>query len=144
MACFEDGCRWRTNAQKEWQEGERHGRGGGLIRNLPVRVERSHGKLAEMEAFHYVNKICPAPRAHSRHTTSRYLCVRLSAQSYLPAHVFHMQLPWSLQIIIPMGGVGNVNNEQHQGFYALSETIIPWRSRAGGVKWIATQPLIVF
>lgn len=70
----------------------------GWYRNLPVHMERSHSKLAEMEAFHYINKIRTPPRAQWRHTTSQCLNVRLSDQSYLPAHVFHMQLPWSLQI----------------------------------------------
>lgn len=91
--------------------GERHGRGGRLIRNLPVHMERSHSELAEMEAFHYINKIRPAPRAHSRHTTSQYLCVRLSATC-----LSHAIALITSNVIIPRGGMGNVNNEQHQGF----------------------------
>lgn len=93
MACFEDGHGWRTNAQKEWQGQKHMEREEGWYRNLPVHMERSHSKLAEMEAFHYINKIRTVPRAHWR-----CLCVRLSDQSYLLAHVFHMELPWSLQM----------------------------------------------
>lgn len=80
---------------------------------------------------------------HIHGTAALRICM-WDSYSYLPARVFHMQCPDHFKCDNSQGWMGNVNNEQRQWFYAPRGTIIPWRSRAGEVKLIAKQPLIVF
>lgn len=61
-------------------------------------MEKSANKLAEMEVFHYANKIRTPPR-HIR-TDPEYQTHRPSPSAHgnLPADVIPIQLHWSLQM----------------------------------------------